>query len=283
MDNDYVKPQPVWLRDAGKNESWLEKKIEADPSLLGLGNLVLIQSQRMQHTRGRIDLLLGDREGGIRYQVEIMLGAVDESHIIRTIEYWDIEHRADRDRTYEHKAVIIAEEFNQRFFNVINLLNKVVPMIAIKLSCFRVKSQLCLNFVKVLDETEERSNGSNEPVTRKDWEDWANQISMQIMDETIALIPGEVRVKYNQGHVAVGTARSANFCWFSPIRSPRLRLYVWLGNDRDDFIKKLAAKKIDVKPDAEESIRLVLTMKTLEDNKSLIRDVLSTSEKRSSE
>jgi hypothetical protein len=285
MDNEYVKTKPINLRDAGKDELWLQKKIEDDPSILGLGNLVCVQSQRMQHTRGRIDLLLEDREGGVRYEVEIMLGPVDESHIIRTIEYWDIEHRTDRDGTYEHKAVIVAEEFMQRFFNVISLLNKVVPMIAVKLSAFRVKSKLCLNFVKVLDVTNELTSEESEPTTRKSWEDWANEVSMQIMDKTIALIPktdGKVRVKYNQSHVAVGSARSTNFCWFNPVRSPRLRLYVWLGEGRDAFVKKLAAKGIDVRPDSTGSIRVVLTMESLEKNKSLIKEVLVSSEKVSS-
>jgi hypothetical protein len=285
MENEYVKTKPILLRDAGKDETWLQRKIEDDPSILGLGNLVVIQNQRMQHTRGRIDLLLEDREGGIRYEVEIMLGQVDESHIIRTIEYWDIEHRGDRDGTYEHKAVIVAEEFIQRFFNVINLLNKAVPMIAVKLSAFRVKSKLCLNFVKVLDVTDELTSEQNEPVTRKVWEDWANEVSMQIMDKTIALIPkegGKVRVKYNQHHVAVGSNRSTNFCWFVPVRSPRARLYIWLGEDRDTFIKKLTAKGMDVRPDSTGQIRMILTMEALKKNKNLIKEVLVTSEKRSS-
>jgi len=41
-----------------------------------------------------------------RYEVEIQLGATDESHIIRTIEYWDIERK--RYPQYEHTAVIVA-------------------------------------------------------------------------------------------------------------------------------------------------------------------------------
>jgi hypothetical protein len=285
MENDYVKSKPVFLRDAGKDETWLQRKIEDDPSILGLGNLALVQSQRMQHTRGRIDLLLEDREENIRYAIEIMLGPIDESHIIRTIEYWDIECRGDRDGTYEHKAVIVAEEFNQRFFNVINLLNKAVPMIAVKLTALRVKSKLCLDFVKVLDVTDEKATEENEPVTRKDWEDWANEVSMSIMDKTIALIPktgGKVRIKYNQNHIAVASTRSTNFCWFVPTRSPRVRLYVWLGEDRDTFIKKLKAKKIDVAPDRSDQIRVVLTKEVLEKNKGVIGDILLTSEGRAS-
>jgi hypothetical protein len=285
MDHEYIKTKPISIREAGKNESWLQKKLEEDPSILGLGSFTLIQSQRMQHTGGRIDLLLEDSKAEVRYAVEIMLGTVDESHIIRTIEYWDLENRGDREDRYEHKAVIVAEDFSQRFFNVITLLNKVVPMIAVKLSAFRVKSKLCLNFVKVLDITEENSSEQNEPTTRKDWEESSSEISMQILDKVVALMPragGKARVKYNLSHVAVGSARGTNFCWINPRRGPRLRLSVWIGEERDAFMKKLAAKGVDVRPDQDQGIRIFLTMDSFEKNKNLIKVVLTAAEARSS-
>jgi hypothetical protein len=55
---------------------------------------------------------MADFESDIRYEVEIMLGAVDESHIIRTIEYWDVERQ--RYPTLQHCAVIVAEEITER-------------------------------------------------------------------------------------------------------------------------------------------------------------------------
>jgi hypothetical protein len=47
---------------------------------------------------GRFDPLLEDPdpEAATRYEVEIQLGATDESHIIRTLEYWDIERNVTR-------------------------------------------------------------------------------------------------------------------------------------------------------------------------------------------
>jgi hypothetical protein len=55
---------------------------------------------------GRLDLLLEDPdpEAATRYEVEIQLGATDEPHIIRTLEYWDIERK--RYPQYEHCAVM---------------------------------------------------------------------------------------------------------------------------------------------------------------------------------
>ena len=75
-------------------------------------------------------MLLSDPETQTRYEVEIQLGATDETHIIRTIEYWDIERQ--RYPQYDHVGVIVAEEITARFFNVISLFNRAIPLIAIQ-------------------------------------------------------------------------------------------------------------------------------------------------------
>ena len=72
------------------NERWLQERLHENPELLGLGDVRVRDRERRQPTGGRLDLLLEDRESRTRYEVEIQLGAVDESHIIRTIEYWDV-------------------------------------------------------------------------------------------------------------------------------------------------------------------------------------------------
>jgi hypothetical protein len=102
----------------------------------------------------------------------LMLGALDESPIIRTIEYWDIERQ--RYPTYEHRAVIIAEEITARFFNVIRLLNRAVPLIAIQLTAIPLsKDEIILHGIKVLDifeEAEPEEESAGEQVDRKYWE-----------------------------------------------------------------------------------------------------------------
>jgi len=90
----YAKAAKVSLKDHPEfDEAWLRDIIAKDPSILGLGDLVLKETERMQPKAGRLDLLFQDAEIDKRYEVEIMLGRVDESHIIRCIEYWDIERK----------------------------------------------------------------------------------------------------------------------------------------------------------------------------------------------
>ena len=136
-----------------------------------MGKLEVRDSERRQPSGGRLDLLLQDVDNGIRYEVEIQLGAMDESHIIRTIEYWDIERR--RYPQYEHVAVIVAEDVTSRFLNVISLLNGAIPLIAIRLTCAEVNGALTLLATRVVDlttwGTDDEDAGGSE-VGRTWWE-----------------------------------------------------------------------------------------------------------------
>jgi len=85
---EFAKFEPLSIRNhAELNERWVQDRIADDPSILGLGDIVLKDRERIQPKAGRLDLLLQDAESSRRYEVEIQLGATDESHIIRTIEY----------------------------------------------------------------------------------------------------------------------------------------------------------------------------------------------------
>jgi len=92
--NNFTRAERISLKlHPTLNEHWVQGLVAADPGILGLGDLVLRDKERIQPRAGRLDLLLQDVEAKRRYEVEIQLGATDEGHIIRTIEYWDIERK----------------------------------------------------------------------------------------------------------------------------------------------------------------------------------------------
>ena len=94
MTLSYVKHEKIWLKDHPQfRETWLRDRIVEDPAILGLGDLDVKDAERTQPSGGRLDLLLADPETGKRYEVELMLGPVNESHIVRCIEYWDVERK----------------------------------------------------------------------------------------------------------------------------------------------------------------------------------------------
>jgi len=169
---DYVKFESVSLKGHAEfNERWVQARIADDPSILGLGDVILKDKERIQPRAGRLDLLLQDAEDNHRYEVEVQLGSTDESHIIRTIEYWDIERK--RYPQYEHTAVIIAEDITARFLNVISLFNGMIPLIAVQMSALKLDDHLGLVFTKVLDQMTlglvDDDEETQEPTDRAYW------------------------------------------------------------------------------------------------------------------
>ena len=93
-------------------EDLIQQFIFEHPEALGLGELTPIQRERIQPAGGRLDILMGTADNDARYEIEIQLGATDPSHIVRTIEYWDMEKK--RYPQYDHCAVIIGKAVLQR-------------------------------------------------------------------------------------------------------------------------------------------------------------------------
>jgi len=139
----------VFIRNAGKDEYWLQDLIYENPSILGLGNLQPVTKEKLQPSGGRLDILLKDPVDNTMYEVEVMLGETDPSHIIRSIEYWDNERRKYPQR--QHIAVLVAESFDRRYFNIVQILSLNIPMIAIQADLLEVNGEYIITFTKILD------------------------------------------------------------------------------------------------------------------------------------
>jgi len=213
-----------------------------------------------------------------------MLGAVDESHIIRTIEYWDIERQ--RYPTLEHRAVIVAEEITARFFNVIRLLNRAIPIIAIQLSAFQIGDEVILQFIRVLDVYEFGAEPEEEESAEQvDLSYWQHKTKAESLAAVIAikdLTPtdsGEPRITYNKHHIALGTT-GYNFCWFHPRRSvSHSHMHIKVGAEkRPEIIQKLEAAGIEAENHRGDSIRLHLTTKEIQEHRQLIAEIIRLAE-----
>ena len=159
MSEDIQIAQALSIRESGYDEYWLQNHIYENPVCLGLGEVDAIAKEKPQSTGGRLDILLKNPEDDTMYEVEIMLGETDETHIIRTIEYWDNEKRRWPQR--QHFAVLVAEHINRRFFNVIHLLSHSIPIVAIQVALLQANGKKTLFFTKVLDTYEEIDDGTS--------------------------------------------------------------------------------------------------------------------------
>ena len=50
------------------NKKWLQEIIAADPSIIGIGDAILKDKERIHQDAGRLDLLLQDADGIDRYE-----------------------------------------------------------------------------------------------------------------------------------------------------------------------------------------------------------------------
>lgn len=260
-------------------ERWVQDRIAEDPSILGLGDLELKDRERLQPRAGRLDLLLQDTDSLRRYEVELQLGATDESHIIRTIEYWDIERK--RYPRYDHAAVLVAEDITSRFLNVISLLNGTVPLIAIQMKALSAGGQVGLFFTKVVDqlvfgpdEDEERA----EPTDRNYWEYRGSKQSLAMADQLLQMArthDASLELNYKKGYVGLATdGQATNFVIFRP-KKGCLRIEP-LAAESSVMQERLESAGLDARYDPRWGrYRISLRPGDIDKNKELLQSLIS--------
>lgn len=251
---DFEKAERLSLRAHPElTEKWVQDLIANDPSILGLGDLELRQKERIQPRAGRLDLLLQDPDSKRRYKVELQLGATDETHIIRTIEYWDIERK--RYPQYDHCAVLIAEDVTSRFLNVISLFNGAIPLIALQMQALKVAGKTTIVFTRVLDEmtrglVDEDEEAEALPADRSYWEGKGSKATLGLVDQCLQMIRNldpSVDLKYNKHYIGLGRdGQPHNFVTFRPKKNTlTIEFKLPQSDDVDAIIDDAGLDKLD--------------------------------------
>ncbi len=240
MDVKYGKK--VFIRNSGKDEFWLQKIIYENPSILGLGDLISVNKEKTQSSGGRLDILLKDQEDNTMYEVEVMLGETDPSHIIRSIEYWDNEKRKYPQR--QHFAVLIAESFDRRYFNVVQLLSLNIPMIAIQADLLEVNKEYILNFTKILDVyIEPEDNEDEKPVGDTTWKE-KSPWTVSTAKEFFELIETPKKsMNYTQSYISIVIEGKKAYAFDKRTKPTTLLLFSVKDDEKVDLIKELLNKE----------------------------------------
>lgn len=211
--------------------------------------------------------------------------ALDESHIIRSIEYWDIERQ--RRPQFEHRAVIVAEQITSRFFNILRLLNRAVPMIAVQLSAFRFDESIVLHAVTVLDVVEEIADIDPpvEQTNRAYWEKKSDSASLAVMDKIVASLRTDSIqpiLTYNRHGIPLGTT-GYHFCWFHPRKTPGYChiSFRTAGETRGALVSSLQEGGIDATAQHANKVTFSITAKSFGEHEALIIDTLKRAEEES--
>src|SRR5215469_14103857 len=105
---------------------------------------------------GRLDLLAEDKENQYRYAIELMLGKLDKSHIVRAIDYWLREKARAKGDDWQPVAVIVAEDIrNSKWFNVVRFLTEKMPMVVVEIRALKVGKNLTVTCSTLLDGRDE--------------------------------------------------------------------------------------------------------------------------------
>ena len=245
MKNIFV-PEKTYISNLKDiTEKSIQELIANDPSIIGLGPLILKDKERIQPRAGRLDLLLQDPDTLRRYEVELQLGKTDESHIIRTLEYWDIERK--RYPQYDHCAVIIAEDITSRFLNIIGLFNGFIPLIAIQVNVYKFGSEYGIVFTKVLDEMPlgliEEDEEIQEVTDREYWIKQSNLNSVKMADQILEMInsfKSGYELKYNKFYIGMSkNGQPNNFALCRPKKNyTRLELKLSKSDEIDKIIEE---------------------------------------------
>ncbi len=266
----------VLIRDCGYDEVWLQNQIAANPSCLRLGDLELLARERSQSSGGRLDILLKDPEDDSMYEVEVMLGDTDETHIIRTIEYW-IREKTKWPRR-QHFPVLVAEGMTRRFFDVIQVLSNAIPLIAIQGSVIEANGHPVLAFQKILDAYEEPEDTDVVEYEAHDesfWLEkasWTNDTAKALLNVVRSTIPG-AELKYVKNYISIAVNRS-NYVWFHKRASPKSLLSLWVGERLIGSAKSLLdAKGIPHTVRKDHTLRINTDRKLIEENADIYRQL----------
>lgn len=132
--------QPVRLRELGYDERWLQDWLAADPTRLGLGQVVVLAQELTHATGGSLDILAAD--GDTYYSVEVQLGEVDASHGFRVLDYWAHNRARYPDKT--HVAALLVESADGRFRQALQAIAEYLPLIVVALRAWRRASEVVL-------------------------------------------------------------------------------------------------------------------------------------------
>jgi hypothetical protein len=231
------------IRECGYDEHWLRDQIFEMPEILGLGDLQAVMKEKSQAQGGRLDLLLKNPEDDSMFEVELQLGATDESHIIRTIEYWDNEKRRWPNRS--HTAVLVAEGITNRFFNVVHLLSLAVPMIGIQANIVQVGEVRGLHFTKVIDSYQEpeEDEPQQQPFDEKHWIDkYPGALECARWYKTLLeKLYGDVRTKYFESYISLSVGGTARV-WVNKRKNDRAFVEIKYGEENPqeavDYLNK---------------------------------------------
>ena len=153
--------------------------------------------------------MLEDPAEQIIYVVELMLGPLDPSHIVRTLEYW-LKYKLPKNREdWEKRAVLIAEDVvGSRSEKVVRFLSERMPLMVQQLAAIKVGGQMTLHVTTLFDQVEDDAEDdvSSSLQNRDTWTSRIGDKNMALLDKFFSMLQqhkSDIQPKYKQGIVGL--------------------------------------------------------------------------------
>jgi hypothetical protein len=187
-------------------------------------------------------LLLKNPEDDSMFEVEVMLGETDASHIIRTIEYWDLEKRRWPKRS--HTAVLVAEGINTRFFNVVQLLSQAIPIIGIQVKAVELDGKLGLHFTMIDSYEEPEVEDESPPADEAYWKDKRPDtlILAKGCEALATTLFEDVKLRFLKGELVL-TIGAQKRIWIWPAKGELIWIAYRLEAKETEALKKMLEAK----------------------------------------
>ena len=272
--NDIFISKTLSIRDCGYDELWLQNQIWDNPTCLQLGELEGLEKERKVSSGGKLDILLKNPIDDSMFEVEVMLGETDPSHIIRTIEYWDLIKRKWPQR--QHFAVLVAEKITKRFFNVIQLLSNSIPIIAIQANIIEINEIKSLHFTKILDVYEEPDDdlSNNNEVFDKNYWNNKSQAVLNIAEKIYEITSGiykNANIIYNKGRISISCDGYNQMSLHRRTGDKALIVYRF-GNKKDELMELLDNNNIPY-TENNKHIKMTMDFDEIVNNESIIKKI----------
>lgn len=215
-------------------ERHIQDIIAANSKILGLGeklgeDLILVGKEINQKKAGRIDLLFQDKISNKIFEVEIQLGRLDESHLLRAIGYWNIERK--KYPHYDHSAVVIAEKITPKMLDLIELLKGIVSVIVLKMTAFEKENGIiCLEFDRIYENKRNDTENDSGSVVKSEYkpfkesaiyfgENRASETAKEIVNKIYGFlreINPSMKIYYTKNYIGFKKEYEDQFVWIEP-------------------------------------------------------------------
>ena len=265
------------------SETWLEETICCEPSILRLGDIKIMERQRRQKDGiARVDLIAQSEDKTEIFVIEMMLGPLDSSHIVRSVEYWLREQkRFARKPEVEVKAVLIAEQIcDSRFKDVVRFLCDRMPLTVKEVAAIQVGDMLTLHCTTILDSSDEQSEDITVQPPQTSLESWEHehpatlQGAKWFLQHLQFLDPAAV-LNFARSTISIRLGSTGNLCMrFRPSAHGSFRARAWIS-DAEIWRDRLRAQglRLSGSEDAEDWVRMILTPEDISRHESTLNEL----------